>query len=395
MKRLLSIFLCILLGILPSLAAALTIDEIDRQVDANFKKSGTVGGALVVFLGGEIVYTRYYGCQDAAQETPATKDTYFRLASVTKMVSGIGLMQLCELGLLELDRDISDYFGYEIANYYYPDTPITLRQIMSHTSSIYGTLPAAGRSVYSTLAKAERKYAYYTKKRPGSSYEYSNFGAGIAGAMMEAVTDMSVNSYMCGNVFAPLAIDAAYSASLLSEPEFVSSFYDKSGKLYRSAQTSLEDEYEDYSDPETHYDITIGDLWMRAEDLAKLAIALCGDGSVDGVRLLTEESISLMRTDQSSLEGSVTTSRTRYGLFLQRDETLIDGHLFFGHQGMKAGILCNVYFEPSTGFGFVMLTNGCNNALDNHVGILARRQFVYAYETFADSGDAESFWVQE
>ena len=385
MKRLLSVILCILF--LPSLSLAHTTDEINKQVDACFQKSCTTGGALVVFLDGEIAYTRYYGYQNAEEKIPATENTYFRLASVTKMVSGIGMMQLYERGLIEPDRDIGDYFGYEIANYYYPDTPITLRQIMSHTSSIYGALPKDGRTVYSTLAKTEKKFAYYTKKKPGIAYEYSNFGAGIAGAILEAVTGMSVNSYMRDNVFAPLSIDAAYSASLLSEPEFVSSFYKKNGDLYRSAQRSLEDEYEDFSDPENHYRITIGDLWMRAEDLAKLAIALCGDGSVDGVRLLTEESLSLMRADQASFQRSVSTGRTRYGLFLQREDTLIEGRTFYGHQGMKAGILCNVYFEPPTGFGFVMVTNGCRNGMNNHVGALARRMFACAYDTFADSGD--------
>jgi len=387
MKRLLSGILCILLGFLPSLTLALTADETNKQVDDIFNKSHTIGGALVVFLDDEITYTHYYGYQDAEKKIPATKNTYFRLASVTKMVSGIGLMQLHEQGLIDLDRDISDYFGYEIANTYYPNTPITLRQIMSHTSSIYGALPKAGRTIRSTLAKAEKKYAYYIKKKPGTFYEYSNFAAGVAGSVMEAVTGMSVNSYMRNNVFEPLSIDAAYSASLLSKPEFVSSFYKNNGNLYRSAQRSTEEIYEGFYDPENHYRITIGDLWMHAEDLAKIAIALCGDGIVDGKRLLTGESLSLMRADQASFKRSVSNDKTHYGLFLQRENTLIDGHTFYGHQGMKAGILCNVYFEPSTGFGFVMVTNGCHNSLNNHVGVLARRMFTYVYETFMESGN--------
>jgi len=188
---------------------------------------------------------------------------------------------------------------------------------------------------------------------------------------------------MHDHVFAPLSIDAAYVPALLDEPEFVSDIYKENGSLYRSAQCSLEQAEEDYADPETHYRITIGDLWMRAEDLAKLAIALCGDGSVGGARLLTQDSLSLMRADQASFQRSVSTGKTRYGLFLQRESTLLDDHTFYGHQGMKAGILCNVYFEPSTGFGFVMVTNGCRNGMDNHVGVLARRMFAYAYETIA------------
>ena len=85
--------------------------------------SRTIGGALVVTRGGEIVYERYYGYRDKANLIPVTEDTYFRIASVTKMVSGIGLLQLVEQGRAALDEDIGTYFGYEIRNTYYPDVP--------------------------------------------------------------------------------------------------------------------------------------------------------------------------------------------------------------------------------------------------------------------------------
>ncbi|MBN1777144.1 MAG: beta-lactamase family protein [Clostridiales bacterium] len=394
MKRLLTIVLCTLLAFLYSPAFALTADEIDAQVDGYFKKSYTTGGALAVILGGEIVYTRYFGLQDSAQEIPVTENTYFRIASVTKMISGIGLMQLKEQGLLELDTDISEYFGYDIANTYYTRIPITLRQIMSHTSSIRGELPGATRTVYDTIAKSVKKRAYFLESKPGSAYAYSNFAAGIAGAMLEAVTGESVNSYMRDNVFTPLSIDAAYTPALLSEPEFIANLYNTDGSRYRGTHTLLDEAYEDCADPETHYRTTIGSLWIRVEDLAKLTIALCGDGSMNGVRVLMEESVLQMRDDQASYQRSVT-GESSYGLFLQREDTLIENHEIFGHQGMCAGILCNVYFEPATGFGFVMLTNGCNNVLDNRVGVLSRRLFTYTYESFVESGAYQPYLVQD
>ncbi len=393
MKRMLTYTLCLLLALLPSISLAVTTGEIDEQVDSYFKKSYTTGGALIVFLDDEIVYEYYYGEQEEASETPVTEDTYFRVASVTKMVSGIGLMQLKEQGLLELDTDISEYFGYDIANTYYSGIPITLRQIMSHTSSIRGELPGSTKTVYTTLAKTERKHAYFLETEPGSTYTYSNFAAGVAGALMEAVTGVSVNSYMLEHVFAPLSIDAAYSASYLSDPDDIATLYNADGSRYRSTSYVLSETYEDYADPETHYRTTIGSLWIRTRDLAKLAIALCGDGSVDGVQLLTQESLSQMRDDQASYDRSVT-GDSKYGLFLQQEETLIDGHTFYGHQGMCAGILCNVYFEPATGFGFVMLTNGCNNVLDNYVGVLARRQLTYTYDCFVENKEILAYLVQ-
>jgi len=127
-------------------------------------------------------------------------------------------------------------------------------------------------------------------------------------------------------------------------------------------------------------------------NVLRYAVALCGDGEVDGVRLLTPESISLMRDDQASFGTSVT-AESPYGLFTNREETLIEGHTFYGHQGMFGGILCNVYFEPETQFCFILLTNGCNNVLQNHVGVLTRRQFVYAYDTFVNGDGASDPWL--
>ena len=386
MKRLLTFALCLMLGFLPTLAPALTIDEINTQADDYFKRSKTIGGALVITLGDQIVYERYYGSQDTKTKTPVTADTYFRVASVTKLVSGIGMLQLVEQGKLELDEDISTYFGYPIANPHYPDTPITLRQLMSHTSSIRGALPTNSRTIFDTLSKEKRKKAYYLERKPGRKYVYSNFGAGVTGAMLEAVTGMSTNRYMVENVFAPLSIDAAYSADMLSDPDCIATTYTKDLKTYRSLETMLGRVYDDTANPELHYDITVGDLWIQAADLAKLAMALCGDGSVNGVRLLSQESISLMRQDQASLGASVT-GKSPYGLFLQREETLLEHKTIYGHQGLVRGVLCNVYFDPETQFCFVMLTNGCKNTMNNHVGILSRRMFDLAYQTFVGDGE--------
>lgn len=388
MKRWLSVILCFLLALLPALSCADTLEEIDRQVKSYFIRSKTIGGALAVFKDGEIVYQYYYGYQDLSNYEPVTEKTYFRVASVTKLVSAVGLMQLMEQGLVELDADIGSYFGYGIANPYYPDTPLTLRQLMSHTSTVSESGGySSSRTVYEMLSRDVSRKGNFTDDRPGSVYAYSNFGAGLAGAVMEAVTGKSVDQYMTENVFEPLDIDASYDPTRLLNPASLVDLFRSDGERYRSAWGLLRDEYDDFPDPENHYNTTVGSLWIRAADLAKIGIALCGDGTVDGVQLLTPESVALMREDQAALGASVT-GKSPYGLFLQRVESLVDGHTFYGQQGIVSGVLCNIYFEPETQFGFVMLTNGCNNGLNNYIGVLARRQFAYAYQTFAAEAPA-------
>lgn len=105
-------------------------------MDALLEKRRCTGAALLCARDGVLVYEHYYGYADKEQEKPVTAETYFRTASVSKLITGIGVMTLVEDGLIDLDADLSDYFGYPLRNPYHPDKPITMRMVMSHTSSI-------------------------------------------------------------------------------------------------------------------------------------------------------------------------------------------------------------------------------------------------------------------
>ncbi len=376
--------LCLVLVLIPGWAVGLPEDlsKIDAQVDSYFKKSSTVGGSLVIAKNGEIVYQRDYGLQNKNQKSPVTEDTYFRIASITKMVSAIGIMQLVEQGVLDLDQDISKYFGYEIINPNHPKIPITLRQCMSHTTSLSqnGGYSFESRTIHEMLAKEVRHFSNFTEEKPGDHYSYSNFGAGLMGSIMESVTGISINQYMMENVFKPLHIDAAYSAGFLSQPECIASQYEN-GDMYKSASKYLEEEYEDFADPERHYRITVGEIFIRSKDLAKIASVLCGDGSFDGVQLLNKESVEMMRTDQRAFNASVT-GESPYGLCVNLMGNVIKGSMIYGHQGMSNGAMCNVFYDPDTQFVLVMLTNGCSQVRQDRIGVLPRRLFTYTYPLF-------------
>lgn len=374
-----TLMLCLLMPAL-SLGEA---DDLDAFVDRAMRGAKVVGGTVVVYHRGQLVYARDYGWRNQTRKEPVDENTYFKTASITKMVTGIGLMTLKEQGLVDLDADISDYFGYRIANPKYTKQPLTLRQLMSHTASISegGGYSRIKNTVGEMLALKHKRAGNYLAKAPGSSYQYSNFGAGLVGSIMEAVTNQSVQAYMAGAVFEPLHMDAAYNAGLLNSPQDVSSQY-AGGKVSKSAALSIQDPHEDWADPERHYRITVGNVWMRARDLAKLTALLCEGGAIDGVRLLTPESVQEMMAEQRSLGLSVS-GESPYGLFLEHNDTIIKGKTVWGHQGMSSGAIVNTYFEPDSGFVFTLLVNGSSMNRDNRVGKLARRLIGELYPRFA------------
>ena len=343
-------------------AGAASCEEMtmDERVDAAFRKVATVGGAFVVALGDEIVYERYYGVQQKTTGVPVTEKSYFRCASVTKLVTGIGIMKMADEGLLDVDEDISTYLGYKVRNKRYMKQPITLRHLMSHTAGMVENASFSYKSsILSDMIDVEKKAGANFKQDvpPGSAYAYSNFGAGITGAVVEAVTGKDVSTFMREFLFAPLGIDAAYHVSQLEEPDYICATYKKDGSLYAAPSYMLRQEYKAEADPDTHYRTTIGSLQIRPRDLARLGIALCTDGTVDGVRVLSEEALAMMRAEHSEETDGIT-SDSPYSFFTIRQDTLLEGRRVYGHQGTDEGVVCNLYVEPESGLTIVVMCNG-------------------------------------
>ncbi len=104
-----------------------------RKVCENNK---VVGMSVVAWCRGEVTDVFHYGLRDVARNYPINNNTRFRIASISKHVMTIGLMQQYEKGLFKLDDDISSVLGFKVRNPFYPDVPITFRMLLSHQSSI-------------------------------------------------------------------------------------------------------------------------------------------------------------------------------------------------------------------------------------------------------------------
>ena len=355
----------------------------DEAVDSIFKGTKAVGGAFLVAKEGEVVYERYYGVQQLTTKVPVHPDTYFRCASVTKLVTGIGLMKMMDEGLLAPDEDISTYLGYTVRNPRFPDTPITLRMLMSHTAGLNeNSSYSAKSSKLQDMIDVQRKArSNFKNVKPGTEYAYSNFGAGITGSIVESVTGMDVSSYMRQSLFEPLGIDAAYHATQIVDTQDLSATYNKKGKLYAAPSYMLRQEYIPEALPDTHYRVTVGSLLIRPRDLMKLGIALGGDGTVDGVRVLSEEAIAMMREEQS-FETTGITPDSPYTFFTIRQDTLIEGKRVYGHQGTDEGVVCNLYVEPESQMVIVVMSNGCNTTRENGIMRMTRRLTALAVEEY-------------
>ena len=362
-------------------------EELDAALDKLFKGHRTTGAALYVAKDGEIVYEHFYGWADKKAEIPVSADTYFRTASVTKMISGVHVMQLVEQGLLDLDENIGSYLGYSVTNPYADDAVVTLRHLMTHTSSLSpsGGYTKSYRKLSELVDDSEKQWNNFRKYAPGSKYEYSNFGAGIMGSLIEAVTGKNLNDSVTASLFAPLDMDAGYHQTLVGSTENIAALYSDQKKLQSSREKLLEDTWDASVDPDTHYRKTVGAVWMKGRDLCRMGMLLCQGGTLDGVTILQKETVELMQADQMG-QPNITVS-SPYGLCINRVDSLVRGRMIYGHQGLSGGIVCNVYYDPDTQFVFSLVTNGSSTNMNDRICHISRKTFARCWEAFSGTED--------
>ena len=381
-KRLL--LLALILALFARLCCGLSELDGEAAVEADayflrlFTRSGAVGGAVIVNQSGERLYAYYYGADDKRGSRPVDDGTVFKVASLTKLITAVGVMQLKEAGLLNLDAPLTCGEGTPVRNPGWPDTPITLRQVMSHTSSLLGDAPYHAAPRWGEITQKPNRY--FSKYEPGAHYEYSNLNGGILGSVIERASGQSLNAYMAEHVFSPLGVNAAYAAHLLPDPAPLSRTYTSNGLVYMKAEQYLEEDresYEDTCDPDSHYRTSVGSLYISLSGLEKIGQALACGGSAGGVRILSPRAAAEMRADQRAVRGSTVTCESPYGLAMYRF-TASDGLEWYGHQGRWEGLLVDLFVEPRSGAAVVLAMNGVGRSGAGELDAKAERALLLA-----------------
>ena len=177
--------------------------------------------SVLAIRGGELAYEGAFGRRrignGATADLPATSNTLYRIASISKLMTTLGLMRLVEEGRFDLDADVSAYLGFTLRNPHFPGRAITLRHLLTHTSSLRdeaGYSFPVGTSLRSVLVPGAS--ATYAKEAgPGDWFTYCNLGWGLIGTMMERATGERFDRLMRRLLLDPLGLDAGYNPAEL------------------------------------------------------------------------------------------------------------------------------------------------------------------------------------
>lgn len=166
------------------------------------------GVVAVVVDRNRILHAEAHGLADIAAGRPLQTDSVIRVASVSKLVVAIAVWRLAEQGKLDLDRDVSAYLGWPLRHPAHPETAVTLRQLLSHTSGIVDG-PGYGFALEEKL-QDKLTAQHWAAGAPGKRFEYANLNYGLIASVMEKATGERFDRLMNRLVLAPLKIDAGY-----------------------------------------------------------------------------------------------------------------------------------------------------------------------------------------
>lgn len=175
------------------------------------------------------------GLSDRTGGRAITPDDPVRVASVSKLIVALGVLRLVEAGLLDLDRDVSDYLGWRLRHPAYPDRPISLKQLLGHRSGLNDDTDYA-LPLDADLETALRNPAAWDKARPpGGDFAYANFNYPVVAAVIEGVTRERFDKAMTRLVFRPLGLDACFNWPTCSDAAVARAvvLYDADGNVVR------------------------------------------------------------------------------------------------------------------------------------------------------------------
>jgi len=387
---------------------------LDRELAAivNDAQRPLSGLSVLAIRDGKVSYQQQFGLRriDTAGNgatAPVTPTTMFRIASISKMMTTFGVMKLVEEGKLNLDADISTVLGYPVRNPAYPDKPITLRTLLSHTSTLRddaGYFWGTDTDLREVLLPGGKRYGkgemFAKDGAPGEYFTYCNLNWGVIGTLMERASGERFDRLMKRLLLTPMGLHGGYNPA-----EFTAQEVSDTATLYRrrTRDTEIWDakgpwiaQVDDFgvTPPQEpagieHYQIgsngtlfsPTGGMRISAGDMGKIMLMLINNGRYEGKQILKPESLKTMFTEQWHYNGkNGDTLKGLYhswGLGTQRFDNepgkgnrLVSGGSFnaVGHLGEAYGLISTFVVDLQNKNGLVSLIGGFASDPDAYPG---------------------------
>jgi CubicO group peptidase (beta-lactamase class C family) len=338
----------------------LSADALDLQswVARVLNRRPAVGLAVGIVRDGRLGSFAAHGFADIPTRRAVTRDTVFRIASITKTFTAVAVMQLWEQGLVDLDTPANGYlraFQLVPARDGWPEP--TLRHLLTHTAGV-------PKLVHPTQALRSRWFGESVSRgtplpalgdfyggalrvvaEPGTTFNYTDHSLATVGQIVEDVTGQPLDRYFREHIFAPLGMDD----SDLLPSEHVTERQATGYRLTRRGPRAVTDR--------DWVTSAASSIYSTPADMARYVAALVGDGTGERGGVLEPATLALMFAPHYQTDPRI----PGVGLGFFRDE--IGGQPVIEHQGILPGFNGQLYLAPDEGLGVLGLTNGSRSAV--------------------------------
>jgi CubicO group peptidase (beta-lactamase class C family) len=324
--------------------------ELDRFITARMAASESPGLSALVIKNHRIVWSRAYGLADIEANIAAGEGTLYICASVSKLMTGTLALQLRDEGKLSLDDDVSQHVGFVVRNPAFPSTAITVRQLLTHTSSIRDSVALLANHVSVgdspiTLARLTEGYLVpggefydpvsYSAFAPGVHFDYSNIGTALLGYLVERVEGQPFSEVAKRKLFVPLAMPRTSFRLSDVDTAQLAVAYD-----YNPSDGQLRKPHQGFS-----Y-FPASSLHTSTHELARFFLAMLGGGTLDGMSVLRASTIAEAQQVVVPPDQGLQWQFGSYG-----------GERVVGHSGSAQGVSTEAYTRVSDGVTMLILSN--------------------------------------
>ena len=307
-----------------------------------------------------ILWKNSYGFSNLETQKPATTQTIYIVASITKTITSTALMQLYDQGLFDLDDDVNAYLPFSLRNPNYPNDSITIRMILSHSSSLVTDPLSYHWFNFSSPppipwypAPWLQEYllpggAYYTPEiwdtthQPGTYMQYANINFDIAAYLVQLLSGQPFHEYCNDHIFTPLGMTrTGFRLPDLPIGDVAFPYLFENGSFIALPQYQL-----------LHY--PIGGLMTTIDDLTCFLIAHMNQGVYNGTRILQNDTVTLMHTIQPP--GNIYRN-FHYGLGFMIIEKPLQQTTHIGHSGDIPGAHTRMYINQAKNISIICFFN--------------------------------------
>ena len=328
-------------------AYAESIDELDVQVTMH--SDYTAGLALGEFTK-DTREGKYYGYISRDPYMEVTEETVFEWGSVSKLLIWVSMMQLEEAGKIDFTDNINDYLPEDLQIEGKQGKTITLMDLMNHQAGFSETLylpEQEDASKVRSLEEALKAYRPQMVFEPGQVTSYSNYGAALAGYIVERISGQDFADYVKQNIFVPLGMNlTALLPDRRDNPEV------QARRAENQSYMIMEDLDEELGDALSYIELyPAGSCTGTLEDFITFGQALL-PGSEGSIKLFKNPDTVKKIFEPTSYYNGDMIPRNAHGFWY-----LPYGEGVWGHGGNTGGYSATLTLDPKSGKGLVVMTN--------------------------------------